>query len=156
PFAHLVCWPLALADVIVKWAEQLPGSYRYVGIVPAWWLVGFYLLALGFLMFELWPRYWRAALFMGVAWLCVGLVATWRRPPDGTLRVTFVAVGHGTCVVMQTPEGQTLLYDAGAIRGQDVTRRVIAPFLRAQGVRRIDDVFLSHADYDHFCGLPQL
>ena len=29
---------------------------------------------------------------------------------------SFVAVGHGACVVLETPDGETLLYDAGANR----------------------------------------
>src|SRR5262249_31522334 len=53
-------------------------------------------------------------------------------------------------------EGRTLLYDAGALAGPDVTRRQIAPFLWNRGIRRIDEVFLSHADLDHFNGLPSL
>jgi competence protein ComEC len=37
-----------------------------------------------------------------------------------------------------------------------VTRRQIAPFLWSRGIRRIDEVILSHADLDHFNGLPAL
>jgi competence protein ComEC len=37
-----------------------------------------------------------------------------------------------------------------------VTRRQIAPFLWSRGIRRIDEVFVSHADLDHFNGLPAL
>jgi competence protein ComEC len=86
----------------------------------------------------------------------VGLVAlTYRPTPDG-LRVTFLAVGHGGCTVLELPDGRVLVYDAGALAGPDVTRRQIAPFLWHRGVRRIDEVFLSHADLDHFNGLPSL
>jgi competence protein ComEC len=70
--------------------------------------------------------------------------------------VTFVAVDHGGCTVIETPDGRVLLYDAGTISGPDVTRRQIAPFLWSRGIRRIDEVFLSHADLDHFNGLPAL
>src|ERR671923_150444 len=52
--------------------------------------------------------------------------------------------------------GRTLLSDAGARAGPDVTRRQIAPYLWSRGIRRIDEVFLSHADLDHFNGLPTL
>src|SRR5262249_3029383 len=38
----------------------------------------------------------------------------------------------------------------------DCTRRQIAPFLWHRGIRRIDEVFLSHADLDHFNGLIPL
>jgi competence protein ComEC len=65
-------------------------------------------------------------------------------------------VGHGGCTVVETPEGHTLLYDAGAMSGPDVTVRRIAPYLWNRGIRRIDEVILSHADLDHFNGIPDL
>ena len=37
-----------------------------------------------------------------------------------------------------------------------MTSRQIAPFLWYRGIRRIDEVLLSHADLDHFNGLPSL
>jgi competence protein ComEC len=40
--------------------------------------------------------------------------------------------------------------------GPDVTRLKIAPFLWHRGIRRLDEVFLSHGDLDHFNGLPAL
>src|SRR6202022_824538 len=52
--------------------------------------------------------------------------------------------------------GRTLLYDAGSLGGPEVTRRQIAPFLWSRGIRRIDEVFLSHADLDHFNGVVSL
>ena len=57
---------------------------------------------------------------------------------------------------MEIADGRTLLYDAEALGGPDVARRQIAPFLWHRGVRRIDEVLLSHADLDHFNGLPEL
>src|SRR5262245_34808260 len=70
--------------------------------------------------------------------------------------MTFVAVGHGGCTVIETPDGRTILYDAGSITGPEVTRRHIAPFLWHRGIRRIDEVIVSHADLDHFNGVPAL
>ncbi len=58
--------------------------------------------------------------------------------------------------MIEVPDGRTLLYDAGSLGGPDVTRRQIAPFLWSRGIRRLDEVFLSHADTDHFNGLPAL
>jgi competence protein ComEC len=92
----------------------------------------------------------------GLGWLCVGLLCGAARLPSDELRCTFLAVGHGGCTVLETPDGRTLLYDAGALGGPDVTRKQIAPFLWHRGVGRIDEVFLSHADLDHFNGLIDL
>jgi len=44
----------------------------------------------------------------------------------------------------------------GTLTGPDVVRKQIAPYLRHRGIRRIDDLILSHADLDHFNGLPDL
>jgi competence protein ComEC len=92
----------------------------------------------------------------GLAWLSVGLLSGSSRPGSQELRCTFLAVGHGGCTVIETEDGRTLIYDAGALGGPDVTRRQIAPFLWERGIRRIDEVLLSHADLDHFNGLPAL
>ena len=84
---------------------------------------------------------------------------SWRayRPrTSDELRVTFLAVGHGGCVVIETPDGRVLLYDAGTTTGPDAVRRAIAPYLWCRGISRIDEVFLSHADLDHFNGMPEL
>jgi competence protein ComEC len=89
-------------------------------------------------------------------WLVVGLLAGLARSTPDEMRVTFVAVDHGGCAVIETPDGRVLLYDVGATAGPDVTRRQVAPFLWSRGIRRIDEVFLSHADLDHFNGLVPL
>ncbi|MBA4191196.1 MAG: hypothetical protein C0467_24715 [Planctomycetaceae bacterium] len=60
------------------------------------------------------------------------------------------------CVVIETPDGRVLLYDAGTTTGPDAVRRVIAPYLWNRGITRIDEIFVSHADLDHFNGLPEL
>src|SRR5207244_456621 len=102
---------------------------------------------------ERFPRIAYTALLGGLA---VGLLVTlWPHRP-GEFRCTFLAVGHGGCAVVETPRGQVLLYDVGSIGGPDVTRRHVAPFLWSRGIRRIDELILSHADLDHFNGVPQL
>lgn len=161
PFlAPLFAWPtaacLAGCDWLVTVTEKWPGAYGYTDAVPGWWLWAFYLLLLALLTVEAFRRRWRWVSLACVVWLCVGLLAGAAKPQAEELRVTFLAVGHGGCTVLETPDGRTLLYDAGAMSGPDVTRRQIVPFLTQRGVRRIDEVFLSHADLDHFNGLPSL
>ena len=84
------------------------------------------------------------------------MVAGLLEAPTDELRVTFLAVGHGGCTVIETPDGRTLVYDAGALGGPEMTRRQLAPYLWRRGTRRIDELFLSHADLDHFNGVVSL
>jgi competence protein ComEC len=155
-FAWVTGQALTACDWVVTVCRDWPGSYRFVQDIPVWWLGIFYLTFLAFLTQAFLQIRWRWVALAGLAWLCVGLLGGAVRPAGDELRCTFLAVGHGGCTVLETPDGRTLLYDAGALNGPDVTRRQIAPFLWSRGIRRIDEVFLSHADLDHFNGLLAL
>jgi competence protein ComEC len=154
--APAVHWSLTACEWLVDRTDAWPGSHLYVGAVPEWWLWVLYAALLGVLTQQPLRRRWRWGLGAAAGWLCVGLIGGAARLPPDELRCTFLAVGHGGCTVLELPDGRTLLYDAGALTGPDVTRRQIAPFLWSRGVRRIDEVILSHADLDHFNGLPAL
>jgi competence protein ComEC len=166
--AGAVCWPLtgvlapvvdyclAASEALVDNTDNWPLAHRYVGDIPEWWLWILYLGLLAVLTQGPLRRRWRWGLTAGLGWLCVGLLAGAARLPADELRCTFLAVGHGGCTVLETPDGRTLLYDAGSLAGPDVARRQIAPFLWSRGVRRVDEVILSHADLDHFNGLVEL
>lgn len=147
---------LTACEVVVARAEGIPGGHWYVADIASWWLWIFYGGLAGFLLVDPLRARWRWGLLVGSMWLCVGLAGGQPQRETGLLRCMFLAVGHGGCTVLETPDGRTLLYDAGAIGGPDVTRRVIAPYLWSRGIRRVDEVFLSHADMDHFNGLPGL
>jgi competence protein ComEC len=156
PFALAAQWSLAGCAGLTEIGSRMPGAYFYVPDVPAWWLRGFYgalLVALALRVPVRFPRLAVAGFFAGLA---LGLILVlWPHRP-GEFRCTFLAVGHGGCAVIETPDGQVLLYDAGSIGGPDVTRRSIAPFLWQRGIRRIDELIVSHADLDHFNGIPEL
>lgn len=97
------------------------------------------------------------ALPLAVAWIATApwtvLVAA---PAD--LRVTFFDVGQGDAALVALPGGRRLVVDAGGagIDGRDLGHRVVAPALRALGVRRLDYVVVTHADADHLGGAASL
>jgi competence protein ComEC len=74
--------------------------------------------------------------------------------PDGLLRVAFLDVGQGDATLVRLPGGRALLVDAAGAPGSsfDAGERVVAPALRALGVRRIDTLVLTHGDPDHIGG----
>ncbi len=155
-FAWVTGTSLLGCEYLVDRCEHLPLAYAYVGDIPDWWVWVSYLAILAALMLESMRSRWRWVAVAGLAWICLGLLIGIAQPAPQEFRCTFLAVGHGGCAVLQTPDGRTLLYDAGTINGPDVTRRQIAPFLWSQGIRRVDEVFLSHADLDHYNGLRDL
>jgi competence protein ComEC len=146
---------LGMTDGIVAWAADIPGGAIYLPGLPKVWLIGFYLLIA--IIVLLGRGQWRPWLWALVGWLGLGLVwPSSDRPGAGELRVTYLAVGHGGCTVLETDDGRCFLYDTGAVSGPDIVRRIIAPYLWHRGIRKVDELFLSHADTDHFNGIPEL
>lgn len=155
PAARIVEAALLCCEWLVDVAERWP-THAWAGAVPAWWVVVFYLVLLALLTHRLLRDRWRWFAPAGVAWLCLALLLGAAPRPANEMRVTFLAVGHGGAVVIELPDGRTVLYDAGSLRGPDVAARVIAPFLWSRKIQRLDDVILSHADLDHFNALLDL
>ncbi len=72
------------------------------------------------------------------------------------LKLTCLAVGHGQAIVLTLPEGTTWMIDAGSSTSPNIGRRIILPYLQHRGIDRLAGVILSHADIDHFNGLPEV
>ena len=72
--------------------------------------------------------------------------------------VSFIDVGQGSASLLQLVGGRTIIIDAGATTapGFNCGEKIVAPFLWSRGVGRIDDVILTHADADHYNGIPPL
>ena len=85
-------------------------------------------------------------------------------PTKSQLALTFFEMqdvgGCGLAIVIQTPSGRTWLYDTGVAGGKekpfDAGRDVIGPFLKQEGIQRIDGIVISHPHNDHYGGLPWL
>ncbi len=150
PLATLVGAGLAWCDSLVRFADGLPGASVYVPTPALWWVGAFYGLLVAFILLAD-----RRLLYLLLAWLGLGLVGL-PRPASDELRITFLAVGHGGCTVLELPDGRTILYDAGTMAGPDAVRRIVAPYLWSRGIARVDELFLSHADLDHFNGVTEL
>ncbi len=155
-FAWPVHWSIAGCEYLVDAGANLPVAFFYVPDIPSWWQWIFYLGVFAFLTVE-WCRL-RPKMFLGFAalWLSLGIAQLFGLFNSPEFRCTFLAVGHGGCTVLETQDGRVLVYDAGAIGGPELSRRQIAPYLWHRGIRRIDELMISHADLDHFNGVTAL
>ncbi|MEI7686971.1 MAG: ComEC/Rec2 family competence protein [Planctomycetota bacterium] len=154
PLAWVTDGALWACETMIDWGLAIPGASFTVCDLPPFWLAAFYV---GMALALLWrPAPSRWLLAGAAAWLVFGLclgLGLFRRPE---FHLAFLSVGHGGCTVMETAGGRVLVYDAGAMAGPDVARRIVIPYLWSRGIRRIDDLFISHADLDHFNGVSDL
>jgi competence protein ComEC len=65
------------------------------------------------------------------------------------------AVGNGSAAALTTPNRHALVFDAGTLSNWDVGKTVVRG-LKSLGVRALDFVCVSHANFDHYSGVPSL
>ncbi|MFZ5484359.1 MAG: DNA internalization-related competence protein ComEC/Rec2 [Pseudomonadota bacterium] len=123
------------------------------GMRPGW---PAFLLALLGVALMLAPRGWPGRWVGG---LCL-LPLFWPRLealPREAFQIDVLDVGQGQAVVLRTAR-HTLVYDAGPryASGEDAGERIVIPYLRGQGVFRVDALMLSHLDTDHAGGAEAL
>jgi competence protein ComEC len=71
------------------------------------------------------------------------------------VRVTHLNVGQGDAALVELPNSQVLLIDAGGTASGDfdVGESIVAPYLRGRKILKVDYVFVSHPRIDHYGGM---
>jgi competence protein ComEC len=163
---YAACWPvLLLLRGAVAAAAAVPGAVVHLP-APGLPAIGCYVGALGagLAAWHLRATHARASrrlAVLAVVSFTVSAVATLApalRPADGRLRVTVLDVGQGDAIVIEGPDGRTVLVDAGAGGPYrlDAGERVVAPFLWNRGVLRLTAAVVTHEDADHAGGMPTI
>ena len=153
---------LACMGWLVSCGAAVPGGHVWVAGPPAWWVAGWYAVFALLLVGLPRPRLGRVATWAAAAaaWIGVGVVgqAAERLLEGGPRewRAVIAAVGHGCGIVVRSPTGRCLVYDAGRLGAPGAARRALAAVLWDQGLTRIDSLVISHADADHFNAVPEL
>jgi competence protein ComEC len=168
PLVSLVVTPLALMAVVLPSQPLLALAHALLAglmtllewlAAPSWamwqqaapppWTIPMAILGCVWLLLPAgFPARWLGALLL----LPLATIAP-PRPAPGELRLTVLDVGQGLAVHVQSA-AHDLLYDAGPQYSREANsgNRIILPYLRALGVRRLDGMVVSHRDRDHAGG----
>ena len=154
----------------VAWSVGQMSKVRVADVrvpAPVWWVMVIAVLT--------WAGCcWAVRRSRGMAWIAVAvlpLVAVMVLWPERAvvvpevMEVTAIDVGQGDSLLVVSPEGRTMLVDAGGPVGGvkeaaevqdsfDVGEEVVSPYLWSRRMRRLDVLALSHAHSDHMGGMP--
>ena len=146
-------WLVGLTDLIAG----LPNAQFHLASPSALMIVAYYGTLASFVFAERWPKRLVCA---GACALVMVLGTGWQilEARSNRLRVTFLDVGTGDAILVQTPGNHNLLIDGGGTYDGrfDVGARVIAPILWDRHIRRLDLVALTHPHPNHARGLVSI
>lgn len=153
---------------------QLPGAIWCVGRPEVWQIVCYYvgilLLVFGREYVEAWNRrgtygeknvpgdrlhFARTPHLIAVVMILGLLIGLLTGNFDCGSRVTFLDVGQGDGIVVETGQG-AYLFDCGSTSRKNIGEYVLKPYLKSRGIRSLRGVFVSHPDEDHMNGVIEL
>lgn len=155
---------LSVMDRIIAWAYQVPGSHLWVTSPGPVWIVVWYLWCLILVVVPNTRLPWSARLGGSILILTLAYFCPWPKSPDrwaasrdhSALTLTFVDVGHGNAVVLRTPDQHVVVFDAGSFPSARKAGDRVGGVLLAHGIQKVDYLVISHADLDHYNGVPEL
>lgn len=74
----------------------------------------------------------------------------------GGFMFTMLDVGQGDALFLRTAAGTTVLIDGGSSSVSKAGTYRILPFLKAEGVGKLDYVIVTHLDQDHISGIEEI
>jgi competence protein ComEC len=157
-------WPVEGLQFCAHVLTKLPGGMLPLAAPPMWLIVVYYILLLATVLPEglitgRWRWLLRLAPLLGIA----AVLALPMLPRQaiaasnaGNLRITLLSLGAGQCAIVEPPGGHAFVFDAGSTTVPDLVNKIVEPFLRTEDQHSIDEVFLSHGDFDHISAAGQM
>gem|GEM_PF-982971 len=155
-FGWLSSVALHCVESLIDVGLAVPGGRLHCASPSPWWIIGHLILVYLLLTLSTRSRQRWCAVVMAI-WIAAGLALSHHRNASPEeLTCTFLSVGHGTCVVVELPNGDICVYDAGCLGAADYAGKMITAALRQKRIHSIDMLVLSHADADHYNAAPYL
>ncbi len=138
-------------EMLCRAAGNLPGAVWIGGQPRLWQLAVYYVILTGALL--LLKKRKGRILFLLLMISAVFLL-TWKKKED--FSITCLDVGQGDCLVLETGTGNCFLVDGGSTNKSKTGQYQILPYLKSQGIGKVDGILISHTDEDHISGIREI
>lgn len=135
---------------VCRMGAKLPGKSILIGR-PAPWVIAAYISLLILILI----CHKRKKKKLCIAFLPF-LLIIFIKPQNITFNITFLDVGQGDGIFMESPTGTTYLIDGGSSDVSKVGKYRIEQYLKSKGIAAIDYAIVTHMDTDHISGLKEI
>lgn len=157
-FGNLNYLVLNLITLIAKSFSSLPFAFIYVAqpsimLIILYYLTVFFIIEI-FYKKTLSPKIKKKAILIVLSVTLLIIVVQVFYPADN-LKVNFINVDEGDCILIEAPNKINILIDGGGTPQSDfdVGNKIVIPYLRRKGINEIDLLILTHPHLDHLEGL---
>lgn len=160
-------------EKISQWQSTLPGARWIIGKPHFWQMILYYCIFFLMIIFGTLAKNLQKkktviiqentekkkmlktqylVLLAGILALFIVLLVPGWVEKTKRVSVTMLDVGQGDCFVIQA-KGSVFLVDGGSSSEKQIAKYRIEPFLKSQGIGKVDICFVSHSDADHTNGI---
>ncbi len=156
PFAWLISYSaISLENLILLFSTNFRTFFYTSG--PPWiWILIYYLIVILFILRERFKIKMVHVLIVVLGISNIFIFSGSFGHNLSYLKLTCFDVRRGTSIFIQFPNGKNMLFDTGTWSNYDVGKFIVAPFLRQEGIKKIDTIVISHEHDDHCNGIPSL
>lgn len=149
---------LSLMEGLCSCVQKIPYSVLVLGR-PRWWQITVYYMVLSLVILFLYQQ--KKKKISNVRYIAVGIaffaaLVFLLLPARRDNCIDMLSVGQGDCVVLRNKVGRCMIVDAGSNSESNIGIYRLIPYLKYQGIRNVDAVFVSHAHTDHLSGVIEL
>ncbi|WP_078379632.1 DNA internalization-related competence protein ComEC/Rec2 [Sutcliffiella halmapala] len=160
--------PLGLLNDFVVWVSTFPFGTMMFG-KPSIWIIASYAVAIVFLFYQI-EVLVKRNLYTAIVCFFLCCIIHWNSGYfDSKGKVVVIDIGQGEAIFIKLPyKKATYLIDTGGLfifpdeewkkrkNEFDGGEKILLPFLKAEGVRKLDKLLLTHGDYDHIGNVPSV
>ncbi|MFI3176131.1 MAG: DNA internalization-related competence protein ComEC/Rec2 [Eubacteriales bacterium] len=139
-------------EMICEFMLAIPFQLLPIAMITPLEIICYYVVIAGVIYWNKWTPTVRIA---KGAILCIA-IGMLLYSPNSNLRITMIDVGQGDGILIETPSNQAYLLDGGSTTKTDVGNYQIIPTLKYYGIRKLDGVFITHMDSDHYSGICEI